>query len=77
MASVVDFGTEFGVYVDEGNHTLTEVYDGQVELRSGSDPLRTNQVLKLTEGQGGQAVAEGRLQRRDKLSNLSKQFTMG
>lgn len=69
-ASVVDFGTEFGVYVDEDNHTLAEVYDGQVELRSGSDPLRTDQVLKLNKGQGGQADAEGQLRRKEKLSNL-------
>lgn len=69
-ASVVDFGTEFGVYVDEDNRTLTEVYDGQVELRSGSDPLRTDAVLKINKGQGGQADAEGRLRKKEKLSNI-------
>lgn len=69
-ASVVDFGTEFGVYVDEQNHTLTEVYEGQVELRSGSDPLRASASLKLNKGQGGQADAEGRLQIKKKLSYL-------
>ncbi len=69
-ASVVDFGTEFGVYVDPDNRTLTEVYDGQVELRSGSDPLRAGEVLKLSRGQGGLADAEGRLRRKENLSNL-------
>lgn len=69
-ASVVDFGTEFGVYVNDSNNTLTYVYDGRVELRSGSDPLRAEDVLKLNKGRGAQADAEGRLRINEKLSNL-------
>lgn len=69
-ASIVDFGTEFGVYVSQSNETLTHVYEGEVELRSGSNPLRFENVLKLKKGQGGQADDEGRLSEKDRIWNL-------
>jgi len=58
-ASVVDFGTEFGVYVDSIGDTYAHVYQGEVELRSGDNPLQFTSSLKLTRGQGGQANAGG------------------
>lgn len=69
-ASVVDFGTEFGVFVDNDKQTLTYVYDGQVELRSGSNPLRVDRVLKLTKGQGAEADTQGQLHYRDRISSV-------
>ncbi len=39
-ASVVDYGTEFGVTTDKTGTTQAHVFLGNVELRSGSDPVR-------------------------------------
>lgn len=64
-ASVVDFGTEFGVYVDDHLNTVTHVYQGQVELRSGSNPLRFEQNLSLRQGQGGLVDPQGKLKPKD------------
>lgn len=52
-ASVVDYGTEFGVVVDSLGQTEAHVFNGKVELRSGSDPIRFNAVAKLTAGMAG------------------------
>jgi len=60
-ASIVDYGTEFGVQVDHTGNTLTHVFEGKVELRSGSNPLRFEYRLPLTQNQGGLADARGQL----------------
>ncbi len=60
-ASIVDYGTEFGVQVDDAGNTLTHVFQGKVELRSGSDPLRFEYRLPLTQNQGGLADAKDQL----------------
>ena len=60
-ASVIDYGTEFGVHVDSSDNTLTHVYEGKVELRSGPNPLRFEQRLTLTETQAGRASEKGGL----------------
>ncbi len=60
-ASIVDFGTEFGVYVDEQLNTMTYVYQGAVELRSGSNPLKFERRMPLGAGQGGLADVRGEL----------------
>lgn len=70
QASIVDYGTEFGVSVDASNNTLTHVFQGKVELRSGSNPLRFDQRLMLTETQAGQATAQGRLSKKQGISSL-------
>lgn len=54
--SVVDYGTEFGVYVGSGGATETYVFNGKVQLRDSSDPMRFNDSIFISEGQG--AVAE-------------------
>ena len=59
-ATIVDYGTEFGVQVDEAGSTLTHVYQGKVELRC-SDPLRVEHRMALTQDQAGLADAQGRL----------------
>ena len=69
-ASIVDFGTEFGVCVDEAFNTLTHVFQGEVELRSGSNPLRFEQRLSLVKGQGGQADPLGNLNKKQGLSGV-------
>jgi hypothetical protein len=64
-ACVVDFGTEFGVAVDDNDRTTTQVFQGEVELRSGSNPLRFDSALKLTNGQAGQVDLEGQVQAKE------------
>ncbi|MEN6309446.1 MAG: LamG-like jellyroll fold domain-containing protein [Anaerohalosphaeraceae bacterium] len=70
QASVVDYGTEFGICIDSFNNTLTHVYQGKVELRSGSNPLRFEQRLTLTESQAGQASTLGKLSKKQGISGL-------
>ncbi len=59
-ASIVDYGTEFGVQVDDASNTLTHVYQGKVELRC-SDSSRINHSMELTQNQAGVANAQGQL----------------
>ena len=66
--SVVDYGTEFGVQVDPGNGgTLAYVYEGKVELRSGSDSKGNKSRLPLVMGQGGGVNFSGTLSRKSGL----------
>ncbi len=58
-ASIVDYGTEFGVQVDTVGNTLTHVYQGKVELRSGSNPLRFENSMVLVQNQAGLADNKG------------------
>ncbi|HOK66416.1 MAG TPA: FecR domain-containing protein [Anaerohalosphaeraceae bacterium] len=60
-ASVVDYGTEFGVQVHPTGHTETYVYEGQVEIRDSSNPVRFRQRLLLSAGQGAEADAGSRI----------------
>lgn len=60
-ASIVDYGTEFGVQVDDAGNTLTHVFQGKVELRSGSNPLRFEYRMPLTKGQSGLADTKDQL----------------
>lgn len=58
-ATIVDFGTEFGVEVDSEGMTYTHVFQGKVELRQGSDPLAYNNRLELAAGQSGRIKSLG------------------
>lgn len=60
-ATVVDYGTEFGVTADTDGHTEAHVFEGQVELRSGSDPIRFEGEMKLTKGWAGYVSKTGEL----------------
>jgi hypothetical protein len=57
--TVVDYGTEFGVLVNDLGETEALVYKGKVGLRSGSDPIRSVTSLMLTEGQAGAVDSAG------------------
>jgi hypothetical protein len=61
QATVVDLGTEFGVEIDAQGNTQTHVFQGEAELRSGSDPLKYSSALSLKVGQGGRSDAAGNL----------------
>ena len=58
-ATVVDYGTEFGVVVDRSGNTATQVFKGCVELRKGPDPLKYEQTLRLEKDQGGLISPDG------------------
>ena len=60
-ATVVDYGTEFGVVVDSLGQTEAHVFNGKVELRSGPDPIRFSAIAKLTAGMAGMIDDAGRL----------------
>ncbi|MEN6308593.1 MAG: FecR family protein [Anaerohalosphaeraceae bacterium] len=60
-ASIVDYGTEFGVTADASGHTEAHVFEGRVELRSGSDPIRFAGIMKLTKGFAGCVDQAGQL----------------
>lgn len=62
-STVVDFGTEFGVEVDETGQTDAYVFKGAVELRQGSDPLKYDNKLPLQAGQSGRVRRTGELVR--------------
>lgn len=68
-ASIVDYGTEFGVQVDAMSNTVTHVYQGRVELRSGANPLRFENRLSLTPNQAGQADPMGNLAKKQGLAD--------
>ena len=60
-ASIIDYGTEFGVLVDEkANTTEAHVFRGEVDLRDGSDPARFNVSKRLKVGMAA-AVTSGRI----------------
>ncbi len=60
-ATVVDYGTEFGVSVDLTGNTTTQVFQGCVELRQGSDPFKYEKTLRLEKDQGGQVNPYGNI----------------
>jgi hypothetical protein len=60
-ATVVDYGTEFGVTAHSSGLTETHVFDGKVGLRTGSDPVRIGQSIILTTGQASVVDEAGNL----------------
>ena len=61
-ASIVDYGTEFGVLVDHSGRTEAHVFDGEIELRSGPDPIRHGGAKRLLGGWAGIVTDQGRLE---------------
>ena len=60
-ATIVDYGTEFGVEVDKAsNMTQTHVFKGLVELRDNSDPARFTTSKRLKAGVAA-SVKNGRI----------------
>ncbi len=57
-AMVVDYGTEFSVAVDASASAEVYVHSGKVDLRSGSDPLRFSNLLRLEKDQAAKAHAQ-------------------
>lgn len=62
-ATIIDYGTTFGVTAHENGLTETHVFRGKVELRSGSDALVYDHALRLSAGQAGQVNRQGRVER--------------
>lgn len=61
-ATIVDYGTEFGVLVDRTGRTEAHVFNGEVELRVGSDPIRHGGLMRLIGGRAGLVTAEQQLE---------------
>lgn len=61
-ASVVDYGTEFGVDVNRQG-LQTYVFDGKVALRSSVNPIKFDESIELTAGEGGTATRDQVLQK--------------
>jgi hypothetical protein len=57
-ATIVDYGTEFGVTVDKHAITETHVQKGRVEMRLGSDSRVFDQSIRLTSGQAGRITGQ-------------------
>ncbi len=71
-ATIVDYGTEFGVEVDKAaNVTQTHVFAGLVELRDSSDPVRFNISKKLKAGMAA-SVKNGRIS--ETIKSAPEQF---
>jgi hypothetical protein len=64
-ASIVDYGTEFGVRVDSAGQTETYVYEGQVQMRDSSNPIKFMKSLSLKAGQGAVADSESNMAGKD------------
>jgi hypothetical protein len=60
-ATVVDYGTEFGVSTHDSGDTEAHVFKGMVELRTGSNPVRFDAFTKLLGGQAGRINDQGQL----------------
>ncbi|AQT68075.1 FecR protein [Anaerohalosphaera lusitana] len=59
-ATVVDYGTEFGVIAYEDGEAEAHVFKGEVSLRVGSDPHDFERYMNLKGGQAGKTVSGGR-----------------
>ena len=59
--SVIDYGTEFTVAVDQTGNAFIEVFKGTVELRDSSNPLIFENSQKLTVGQTGTIDTKGHI----------------
>ena len=60
-ATIVDYGTEFGVSVHEDGETEAYVFAGRVDLRTGSNPRVFENAKRLAAGEGGVVDKEGKL----------------
>jgi hypothetical protein len=57
-ASVVDYGTEFGILVDQYANTEAHVLKGEVEMRLGSNIRVFDKALRLSADQAGRASGQ-------------------
>lgn len=60
-ATIVDFGTNFGVSTAPDTGTVAAVFEGEVELRGNAQANDEPASLRLTAGQAGQVDASGEL----------------
>jgi len=63
LASVVDYGTEFGVEVKPDGRTEAHVFKGQVELRAGADPVVHGPSQRLTSEEAARVDVDGVVRR--------------
>ncbi len=68
QAEIVDFGTEFGVAVEESGQVNTYVFSGKVRV-SSSDQKKDKETLWLTQGQAAATDHDGNLSRQNSMHN--------
>ena len=71
-ASVIDYGTEFGISVDLRGNAETEVFEGEISLRSGTDPMLFDKEMRLKAGQSGLVNSHGEMSIGSSESRLYK-----
>ncbi|AQT68480.1 FecR protein [Anaerohalosphaera lusitana] len=72
-ATVIDYGTEFGVTSHPSGLTEVHVFEGEVEIRAGDDPVLHGSTQKLYAGQAGIVDANG-VVKRIELADGGKRF---
>jgi hypothetical protein len=71
-ATIVDYGTEFGVEVNRDGRTEAHVFKGEVELREGSDPVVHGLAKMLTKNMMCYVDSSGRLGEAKSLARPSR-----
>ena len=59
-ATIIDYGTEFGVKVSQAGFTEAHVFKGEVELRAGSDIVRHGEIKRLKANQAAAVNSVGK-----------------
>lgn len=76
--TVIDYGTEFGVEIGSGEIT-TYVFQGNVALRDGDDPVKFSDTINLKAGEGGRVKQCSKPERNTMASEVfirSKEFNI-
>ena len=74
-ATIVDYGTEFGVTTYPSGQTEAHIFKGTVDLRTGPDLLVYNRSRKLTTGQASAVDEKGMLS--EKISKAKHNLFVG
>ena len=71
-ATIVDYGTEFGVTAHATGETEAHVFKGEVDLRSGSDIRVYRQSQKLVSGEANRVDRAGHISREKLKANRNR-----
>ena len=71
-ATVVDYGTEFGIIAERSGKTETYVFQGEIDLRTGSDVVRHGDSRRLTAGFAGVVNNFGNLSVNKTKKNINR-----
>lgn len=74
-ATVVDYGTEFGVVVFDDGGVETQVFSGEVDMRIGSDPLVFDKAKRLKAGECGTLASGGSTVLKKRIRDVGRFIT--